>query len=126
MGFHYGAETMSANTGILGNNWKSGSLALVAIGAVWVGAHTIFGGEGVYKCEDLIPEVVQLSKDNPAPLTNVTILDISEPRTTTPGTAKSVKCAGKAFLSDGSEQDITYRVFEKNGKPWLFFEPIEN
>ena len=117
---------MTESTGVLGKNWKGGGLAILAIGALWLGSGNFFQGDGVYNCEELIPEVIQLSKDNPNPLTNVKILDISEPRTTSPGTAKSVKCAGKAFLSDGTEQNINYRIIEKNGKPWLFFEPSED
>ena len=119
---------MEANNGGLGNNWKKGGLAVViGLGALWLAPNLLTGnaGGGAYDCKALIPEVVKLSADNPNPLTNVKVLDISAPETVVAGTDKTIECSGKAFLSDGSEQEIKYQIIQKNDKPWLFFEPAD-
>ena len=119
---------MEANNGVLGNNWKKGGLAVViGVGAIWLASDLLTGnaGGGAYDCKALIPEVVKLSSENPNPLTKVKVLDISAPTTVVAGTDKAIECSGKAFLSDGSEQDIKYRIIQKNEKPWLLFEPAD-
>lgn len=119
---------MEANNGVLGNNWKKGGLAVViVVGGLWLASDLFTGnaGGGAYDCKALIPEVVKLSAENPNPLTNVKVLDVSAPTTIVAGTNKTIECSGKAFLSDGSEQDIKYRIIQKNEKPWLFFEPAD-
>lgn len=118
---------METNKGILGSNWKKGgSVIVLGIAAIWLAPSILFGSDsGQYDCKALIPEVVKLSTDNPNPLTNVKLLDISAPKTIIAGTSKSIECEGRGFLSDGTEQDIRYRIVQKNDKPWLFFEPVD-
>lgn len=120
---------MEANNGVLGKNWKKGGTALVVgLAAIWIAPNLLMGSAGsrTYDCKALIPEVVKLSADNPNPLTNVKLLDISAPTTVVAGTDKTIECRGRGFLSDGSEQDIKYHIIQKNDKPWLFFEPIDS
>lgn len=113
---------MSATQGVLGANWKLGSIAVLGMVAAWIIPSWIMRSPAAYNCTDLIPEVVSLSVDNARGLQNVKLVDIVEQRTVSAGTDKSIECEGLGIFNDASKVRINYRVYQEYGKPWLTYE----
>lgn len=113
-----------------GGGWRLGDVpwpvfAVVATGVVWAVAG--FPGLGTlrteYTCENIIPDVMDLSKDYVVanrPTKIITLRSLYEIKKD----SASVSCRGQAKWSDGTDGRVDYQA-RKEGEDWFIsFQPM--
>ena len=94
-------------------------------------AAAVFGGVFVYNfltdefahsCEDLVPQVVRISKDNGTSRGNALVIDVVEVKEHSKNNG-ALECSGLGILSSGMKQTIQFRQYSEYDKWWVKYEP---
>lgn len=98
--------------------------ALLAVGLIVGAVYLIewYTNEFATSCEALVPQVVQISKDNGTAQGNALVLDVVEVSEHSNKNG-SLECSGLAILSNNLKQEIKFQQYQEYDKWWVNFEP---
>jgi len=108
----------------LGKNWFWGALAVIAVIALFQWPRVavwLYQAANSYTCENLVPDIVALSKENESDLFPVRLIDIVEIRTVST-TDSNISCGGLGILNNRERSPVSYRAYVEFDKWWIEYD----
>ena len=115
-------ETNAENSSVAKPNKLARGLLIAAVifGGVFV--YNLMTNEFAYSCEDLVPQVVRISKENGTSRGNALVIDVVEVKEHSKNVG-ALECSGLGILSSGMKQTIQFRQYSEYDKWWVKYEP---